>query len=237
MRSHLHSFLSSSTHSTERERLLHLTALRDLKLYAAVHGERVMITEPELDIEGFDFVISNAFEMIHLQSKATLICGGKRRWKVRAALIKASMYNRDLMPNLDGLPVSGFSTGATGGVLLHVIDADGSSNESLKISYRYLDIYWLIGVASGVAGQSRQKRERALTFLREIRDANDSAHIELRFGDFACLRSITDIALLRLHIGGMSNWASACHQRADLTNLNEPNLELSTLWPGRDLCR
>lgn len=229
-------FLTTPACSIERERLLHLTATHQLKLYAAIHGQRLMITEPELDLEGFDFTISSEFESVHLQSKGTLKQGGSKRWKIRAALLKPSFYNRDLMPNMDGQLLGGFSTGATGGVLLHVIDNDAVKAGRLEITYRYLDVYWLIGVASGAAGLPQKQKTRALQILREMRGSDDEQKITLRISDFASLNSVADIAFLRLNVGGMSNWASSCHSGIDLADIKAlDNQDVTFTWPGRSL--
>lgn len=217
---------------TERERLLHLTAAQQLRLHAARFDTRLMITEPEIDNEGFDFTISSEFESLFIQSKGTLSKGGARSWWVRAALIKPSFYNRDLMPNLDNAIVGGYSTGATGGVLLHVIDEEAADADRWEVSYRYLDIFWLIAVSSGVACRSEKERKRALELLRAIRSADDEQRIELKFADFAKLKSVAALAALRLHIGAMSNWASTCHLGEDLA-LPPSQLEgIELLWHG-----
>jgi hypothetical protein len=229
----LQDFIASPSQSIERERLLHLTIAREFKLHAAIHGARLMITEPELDIEGFDFSISSEFESVYIQSKGTMTRSGRESWQIRAALLKPSFYNRDLMPDLDGCKVGGYATGATGGVLLHIIDEDAAARDRLEITYRYLDIYWLVAVASGIAGRPPPARERALALLRDMRDADDAGHISLRRGDFAKLNSVTAIATLRLHIGGMSNWASTCHTDADLAALHDLDGDSRLLlWPG-----
>lgn len=226
--------MTDPAHSIERERLLYITAVQELKLYAAIHGSRIMVTEPELDIEGFDFVVASNFEQIHIQSKATLHPGGAKVWKIRASLVKESFYDRDLMPDMDGQAVGGYSTGATGGVLIHVIDGEAADVDQLKVSYRYLDVFWLIGVAAGMAGHTMRKRKRALDLLRQIRDADEDQKILFRINDFAKLNSVTDVAFLRLHIGGMSNWASRCKSTTDLSLLKASvDQPLSLLWPGR----
>ncbi|WP_156398815.1 hypothetical protein [Methylobacterium sp. Leaf469] len=220
---------------TERERLLHLSAAQELKLHAAKHDARLMITEPEIDIEGFDFTISSEFESLYVQSKGTLKKGGKKSWNIRAALLKPSFYNRDLMPDLDGLKVGGYAIGATGGVLLHIIDEAAAEAGCLQISYRYLDIYWLVGVASGVAGLPLIARQRALELLRIIREADDEESVKLNITDFAKLRSLSALANFRLHIGGLSNWASGCHTHCDLAELRDPD-DHFLFWQGvRDL--
>lgn len=226
----LREFIVAPRRMTERERLLHLTAAQELKLHAAKHDARLMITEPEIDIEGFDFTISSEFESVYLQSKGTLKRGGARKWPIRAALLKPSFYNRCLMPNLDGCKVGGYATGATGGVLLHIIDEDAADAGRLEISYRYLDIYWLIGVASGVAGPTFD-RGRSIDLLRKIRAADDEQRIELKLADFAKLNSLSAISILRLHIGGESNWASSCHAHCDLADLSDPGHH-ALAWNG-----
>jgi hypothetical protein len=232
MSNQLRKFLTESKYSLERERLLHLTAIQELKLYAAMNRQKLMVTEPEIDIEGFDFVLSSEFESVHLQSKGTLYKSGRKSWKIRAALIKPSFYNRDLVPDMDGLKVGGFATGATGGVVLHVIDDVAADAGRLAVSYYYLDVYWLIGIASGAGNRPKRRRERALAILRQMRKADDDERLDLRISDFAKLSSVNDIAALRLHIGGISNWMSRCHYNVDLGLLADPNPSLPH-WPGR----
>ena len=224
--------------TVERERLLHLTAVHELKLHGARHDARIMVTEPELDIEGFDFTISSDFESIYIQSKGTLNRGGARSWNIRAAILNPSFYNRDLMPILDGTPLCNYAIGATGGVLIHVIDLDAANEERFVVNYCYLDVFWLIGVASGVAGRDGRARARALDLLRQIRNANEIQLIRLRFSDFAKLISVTSVAKFRLHVGNPSNWASACHTHNDLAMAAAPNDAAMHLWAAvrAELC-
>lgn len=216
---------------TERERLLHLTAAQTLRLHAARHGRRLMITQPDLDLEGFDFVLSSDYEPVHIQSKGTLKRGGRRKWKIRAALLKPSFHDRDLVPQMDGWKVGGFDVGSTGGVLVHVIDEVAAAAGRFEVAYRYLDVFWLIGVVSGRAGRSQAHRERALGLLRQIRAAGDDGLIELRFDDFARLASVAALADLRLHVAGFSNWASSCHTGEDLVHAVSGQPSVDT-WAG-----
>lgn len=228
-------FVSGPKHSIERERLLYLTAVQELKLFAAIHGEQLMVTEPELDIEGFDFTITTQFESVYLQSKGTLNPGGQRQWQIRAALIKPSFYNRDVMPYLDGSPVGGYTIGATGGVVIHMIEKEAAARDLLEVSYYYLDIFWLIAVASGAAGLGRKKKNRALDLLRKIRSADDNERVTLRLTDFAKLKSFASIAALRLHVGGPSNWISASNKRGELSDeANQVSAVWTLMWPGVD---
>lgn len=225
----LRNFISAPRHTVERERLLHLKAALELRLHAAKFGSRILVSEPEIDVEGFDFTLSSEFESLCIQSKGTLKSSGARSWQIRAALIKPSFYNRDLMPDLDGYKVGGYSLGGTGGILLHIIDDDAATSDVFDVSYRYLDIYWLIGVASGVAGKSLKMRKRALQLLRDIRAADDDQVIQLRLSDFAKLKSLPVLAMLRLHVGFRSNWASSCHAGGDLAELGEPG-DFALAW-------
>ena len=224
-------FISAPQHTVERERLLHLTVAQQLKLYAAKSGVRLMITEPELDIEGFDFVISSEFESIYIQSKGRLKQGGAKQWKIRAALLKPSLYNSDLVPELDGYKIGGYATGASGGVLIHEIDEGGADAGEFNVSYYYLDIFWLIGVASGVAGRPQLQRKRAVELLRKIRAADDVQRVTIHLKDFARLKSIASLAYLRLHVSGPSNWASSCYARGDLAELGCAG-DFAIFWQG-----
>lgn len=225
-------FLTDKTRATERERILHLTAARDLKLYAASHGARLLITDPELDLDGYDFAMSSEFESIYVQSKATLNKGGARSWYVRAALLKPSFYNRDLIPALDGYTAWGMEVGGDGGVLLHVVDQEASDLRDLQVEYRYLDVFWLIGIAVGGTTRPARSRNRALSLLRQIRDAETDDKIKLNFGDFARLPSVEALAALRLHIGVKSNWASIGRWKKELTDPSPLPEHLRLVWPG-----
>lgn len=225
-------FMTDKTRATERERILHLTAARDLKLYAASHGLRLLITDPELDLDGYDFAMSSEFESVYVQSKATLKKGGARSWDVRAALLKPSFYNRELIPALDGYTAWGMESGGDGGVLLHVVDQEASNLKDLRIEYRYLDVFWLIAVAIGATKRSARSRSRALALLRQIRDAETNDKIQLNFGDFARLPSVESLAALRLHIGVNSNWASIGRFKKELTDPSPLPESVRLLWPG-----
>lgn len=232
MSSNVAAFLTDKTRATERERILHLTAARDLKLYAAAHKERLLISEPELDLDGYDFAMWSEFETIYIQSKATLKSGGARSWHVRAALLKPSFYNRDLIPPLDGVKTWGMEVGGDGGVLLHVVDQETSTLQNLVIEYRYLDVFWLIGVAAGAIRKTERARGRALSLLREIRDAGTDEKIKLNMGDFARLPCVEAIVALRLHIGVHSNWASVGRLVAELSALPSLPEAYQKIWPG-----
>lgn len=230
-------FMTDKARATERERILHLTAARDLKLYAASHDARLLITDPELDLDGYDFAMSSGFESVYVQSKATLKKGGARSWDVRAALLKPSFYNRDLIPALDGYTAWGMEVGGDGGVLLHVVDQEASDLQDLRIEYRYLDVFWLIGVAIGATMRPAQSRNRALALLRQIRDAETDDKIRLNFGDFAQLPSVEALAALRLHIGVNSNWAGIGRWKKELTDPSPLSEHLRLVWPGIEAVR
>lgn len=224
-------FWGDKARATERERILHLSAARDLKLHAATHGARLLISEPELDLDGYDFAMWSEFEAVYIQSKSTLKHGGARSWYVRAALLKPSFYNRDLIPALDGVNTWGMEVGGDGGVLLHVIDQKASTMQNLVVEYRYLDIFWLIGVTAGAIKKSEKARLRALNLIREIRDAGSNDRIKLNLGDFARLPCVEAIAALRLHIGASSNWATVGQLVSELSA--PPSLaHFEPIWTG-----
>jgi hypothetical protein len=122
--------------------------------------------------------------------------------------------------------------GGDGGVLLHVDDQHAADLKNLRIEYRYLDVFWLIGVAVGATMRPARSRSRALALLRQIRDAETDDKIRLNFGDFAQLPSVEALAALRLHIGVNSNWASIGRWKEELTDPSPLSEHLRDIWPG-----
>lgn len=113
----LSDFLRSNQNFIARERLLHMKASLEMKLHAASSEEQLKITEPEIDNDGYDFVMTLRHYHVYIQSKATLDQVHVTSWNVHPVLLQASFCDRDIAPVVDGIPIWGVGEGASGAVL------------------------------------------------------------------------------------------------------------------------
>lgn len=65
-------FIKSKHHFIARERILHLKASLQMKIHAATYNEQIHISEPEIDNNGYDFVISSRYYNLYIQNKSTI---------------------------------------------------------------------------------------------------------------------------------------------------------------------
>ena len=85
----LFEFLSSNQNFVARERLLHMKSLLEMKIHAAASDEQLKATEPEIDNDGYDFVISLQNYHLFIQNKATIDQANVRSWDVHPVLLQA----------------------------------------------------------------------------------------------------------------------------------------------------
>lgn len=145
----LYEFCHSPEHFVARERLLHMEAALDMKLHAACNLQ-LQMTEPEIDNEGYDFTVVLGYDLLYIQNKATLSDASVTAWEIHPTLLQASFADRDIAPVIDGLPVGGYGAGASGGVLLHVIDAVAARDNEFRVSYYYFDVFFAAALALGI---------------------------------------------------------------------------------------
>ena len=138
----LFDFLNEPKNFVARERLLHNKLVYEMKLYAASHSRQIQMTEPEIDNRGYDFSVTDdvCYEAPHIQSKSALVPGGASKWNIHAGILQPSWHDRDIVPDLNGLPIPGLA-GATGGILLQLIDKTAAEKNELVVDYRYLDFF------------------------------------------------------------------------------------------------
>lgn len=208
-------FMKDAASTKARERLLHTKAVFDMRLHAAIEGHQIQFTEPEIDNEGFDFTVVADYTSLYIQNKAAIRPGGARSWNVWARLLKVSSEDRNTVPLLDGDPVGRYEVGATGGVLIHLVDWHKADQEGvLAVKYRYFDIYYAIAVARGMMAAKNFPPEEALRLIREIRDASPDDRLVLQNRHCLPIRSPAAVPALRLGMGGY-NYISAMPRTLD----------------------
>jgi hypothetical protein len=210
-------FCRTPRHLVARERLLHTRAVYEMKLGAAIEQEQILMTEPEIDNEGYDFTITSAYYHLHIQNKAALDRSGAKAWEIHAALLRPSFHDRDLVPLFDGLPLWA-PIGASGGVLLHVISTEAADRNALEVAYFYFDVFYALAVAEGIWNSSAFSAEQAHTLLGKIQEADTNGRIILPKHAFFPITSPAAILALRMGVGGPSNYISALQMGAKSTD-------------------
>lgn len=208
-------FLKDPGSTLARERLLHSKAVFDMRLHAANEGYPIQFTEPEIDNEGFDFTVMLDYVSVYIQNKAAIRPGGARSWKIWAKLLKVSPEDRQTVPMLDGESIGRYEVGATGAVLVHLVDHRRADQYGeLRISYRYFDIYYAIAVAHGMITAKGFPPHEALGLIRSIRDASPDERILLQARHCLPIRSAAAVPALRLGVGSY-NYVSAMPRSLD----------------------
>jgi hypothetical protein len=199
-RSLLTDFLTRPADTIAREKMLHAKVSHDIRLYGAQYGVQIQMTEPDIDNRGYDFTLILNHYNFPIQNKAAIRPGGARKWKIRASLLKLCFADRDLAPYLDGLKVSGYSEGASGGILLHLIDRKESDKGTLAVSYKYLDIFYIIGIAARHFSASKFSPEDAIQLLRTLRDSEDDTTLNIPERYFFPISTSAAIIALRFSL-------------------------------------
>lgn len=225
----LATFLKRPADSVARERLLHLKAGYEMRLFAAQLGEQIQMTEPEIDNNGHDFTLIRGNYGFPVQNKAAVRPGGARQWRIRAGLLHAAFADLDLVPNLDGQAASGYSDGASGGVLLHLVDRAAAEAGELQVAYAYLDIFFIIATAAGICLNRRFSAAEALSLLRRLRDTRDTECVTLPERWFLGISSPAAVVDFRLGIRP-NNYMSCCGSDNDLATLAPPNPYTADNW-------
>ncbi|WP_421707523.1 hypothetical protein [Algihabitans sp.] len=203
----LFDFLNSPRHFVAREKLLHLRAAYEMKLAAARSGEQLLMTEPEIDNSGHDFVASINYDLLYVQNKSTLSGANVNAWNVHPKLLQVPYGDRDISPQIDHSPIGGID-GAMGGVLLHEIDSEAAQQDKLKISYFYFDIFFAAAVQSGLWVSPNFCREKARSIMEKIAHGERGDRISLPKQAMLPIRSPAALVAFRFHLPWPSNWIS-----------------------------
>lgn len=225
----LATFLKRPADSVARERLLHLKAVYEMRLFAAQLGEQIQITEPEIDNNGHDFTLIRGNYGFPIQNKAAIRPGGARQWSIRAGLLQAAYADRDLVPNLDGQAASGYSDGASGGVLLHLVDRAAAEAGELKVGYAYLDIFLIIATAAGICLNRGFSAAEAKELLRRLRDARETESVTLPERWFLGISSPAAVVDFRLGVRP-NNYVSCCCSGNELETQAPPDPCIADNW-------
>jgi hypothetical protein len=194
-----------------RERLMHVRAIAEMKLHGALHDAVILVSEPEIDMDGYDCSVTSEYDSILIQNKVALSRNGAREWSVRGSLLRPGFGDRDLLPLFRGLPLWA-SLGGAGCVLLHLVDEDAAGRDELKVTYHLCDIFYLAAVAFGVAASDRMTAHDAGHVLRAIQNSGDGDHVTLPRRAFLPLKSAASIVALRLGIPAQNNYVSSIAQ-------------------------
>jgi hypothetical protein len=226
----LSTFLRRPADTVAREKLLHAKASYEMRLHAARLGAQIQMTEPEIDNRGYDFTLILDHYNFPVQNKTAIRPGGSRNWKIRASLLQPCFADRDLVPELDGFKVGGDSGGASGGVLLHLIDTRASDEDNkLTVAYKYLDIFYIVAVAARIFTTGCFTADAAIEFLRLLRNSQQHAMLHVPEKYFLPISSPAAILAFRLHLP-ISNYVSCSKPSFDLSTNNQPNSVMADLW-------
>lgn len=213
----LYDYCRAPKHQVGRERLLHMRVAFEMKLHAAISQQPLLVTEPEIDDSGYDFAVavSREFDQLFIQSKSALSETGAKSWNIRGALLQPSWHDLDIVPSVDGSPIGTF--GATGGVLLQIIDEAAAKNDELKITYFYFDVFFALGVAFDLWLSPNFSSEDAFDLLRRIQNVPDlDARLSIPKAAFLPIKSPAAIVALRLHLPTPCNYVSGINFAAKL---------------------
>lgn len=223
-------FLKAPRNSVAREKLLHMKAALEMRLHAAKFEAQIQMTEPEIDNNGYDFTVSHGHYHLYLQNKSVI---KKSRWKkqvVHPIFLQPSFCDFNVAPGVDG--VSAWSgEGASGGVLLHVIDEEAAERDSLRVTYHYFDIFFAGAVAVGLFSHGHFSQTEAQNLLREIRDGCASDRLKIPFRAFLPVSSPAAVIALRFHLPNPSNYISLIRPAYELVMGGEGiNADLNEIW-------
>ena len=205
----LFDFLIEPKNFVARERLLHNKLVYEMKVYAASHNRQIQMTEPEIDNRGYDFTVTDdvCYEALHIQSKSALVPGGASSWSIYAGILQPSWHDRDIVPDLDGLPIPGLA-GATGGILLQLIDTKSAKENELVIDYRYLDIFCIYANFLGLRKWPYYSPEKARAMLKLLQNSNATDRICIPKSAFLPIKSPAAMLAFRFHIPFSTNFVS-----------------------------
>lgn len=225
----LYDFCRNPGSLVARERLLFMRTLYEMKLHGACHGVQLLMTEPEIDRDGFDFSVAWGYHHLFLQNKTTLSDTSVSSWSIHTELLAAAWHDRDLAPVANGLPVM-LPDAASGGVLLHVIDAEAAKRNELKVADFYFDIFFAAGVATGAHEVAGFSPKRAGDLLSKIQEG--APRIELPKCAFFPVRSPAAAVALRFHIPAGSNYVSLANLQAGNPMAALRSQEIHSWAPG-----
>ena len=128
------------------------------------------------------------------------------------------------------MPVSGVGKGASGGVLLHVIDKEAAYCGNLSVTYRYFDIFYAGAVAAGLYNVRTFPQNQARELLRKIQAGAHGERITLPIAAFLPIRSPAAVIALRFHLPSPTNYASVIRTACELAERREVVKEFGEIW-------
>lgn len=217
------SFFRDKSHFKDRERILFLLAVHEIKLESAKHGVSALYTEPEIDKDGYDFTVTCEYETLFIQSKAALSSSGAKQWTVHAGILQPSLI--DTREYEIGNEFYGCD-GATGCLLLHSIDQKELKKNNLKVSYRYLDIFYLLAIANEYIQDRSFSKDDAKNLIKRIITSDKKDRIPIPIRALFPITNVSSLVDLRYHISQANNYISLLRS-STRKNLNP---ELKELW-------
>ena len=128
-----------------------------------------------------------------------------------------------------GIPVfSGH--GATGGVLLHIIDSKAALKDNLCVRYFYFDIFYAGAVAAGLWEPSNFSKIQAQELLWKILEGAPDERIEVPFNFFLPIKSPASIIALRFHIPDPCNYVSLIKSSTKLSGEEKDTECFKFIW-------
>jgi hypothetical protein len=225
----LYIFFKDPKNFVAREKLIHMRAAYEMKLYAAQSGVQLHMTEPEIDNLGYDFVAAKDHNLLYIQNKSKLSDAATVSWDIHVRHLSVPFQERDLAPEVNGVVVGGLE-GGMGGVLLHVIDADAAKNNQLMISYYYFDVFYASAVANGLWKAEGFSSLQAIDLLTKIGNGELHERISLPFYAMLPIKSPNAIIHFRFHLPEPSNYISVGRLPARKLGDEESLRLFSQIW-------
>jgi len=107
------------------------------------------------------------------------------------------------------LPVCGTYDGASGGILLHVINQQLADKDNLAVSYYYFDVFLAGAIALGFYSSPNFSSDDALQLLRKIQNFKFADRVSVPLAAFLPVSSPAAILAFRFHIPSPSNYISS----------------------------
>lgn len=201
----LFEFFQAPENFVARERILHMKSVLEMKTAAAAHGVQIQMTEPEIDNHGFDFTIFRGYDRLCIQNKATISGSRVSSWKAHPQHFQIPFLERQLWPEVDGLPI-GSIEGAMGGLLIHRVSREAAEQNKLYVEYFYFDIFYASAVASGAYRSKKFSPQEARDILLKINKGDRGQRIVVPFKAMIPIKSPAALLSFRLDIPSPSNY-------------------------------
>lgn len=180
------SLLNQAEYTVQRERLLASDCTALLRRYALQCRSRILITPPEIDQNGCDFLLEDDFYYVPIQLKS--VKGIMKPDSQESATSSWEIHPKFLAPNFQDstqlcLTIDGSMLGLPGGgggVLLQEFFGDVETSAPLQIKYYYTDVFYIMAVYRSYWKVKNFGSARAKILLENLKDLLSKNNIKDR---------------------------------------------------------